>query len=337
MKRMLQIPRKQRKLRWDGNVGDRAENEHSSADGANSRDVTVSAYDSPMNLNPLSVWSWFHPVVGAVLLVTAVLKTYHAVVQPMDSTAQAAAYALIVAESVWGMWLVIGEPNILAWRITVAGFTALAGVSAIKAWGGATSCGCFGVIDVSPWFTLTFDLGVLAALFTTPRGASKIPASLPTSREFVAGGIVATGLIVAATFGQSRFVRAEGNHELGKLVVLDPSRWLGKPFYPINEVNIEGNLSQGAWEVLLFRHDCDLCHDVMRQIECAPQQINLSKTALVAIGGLQSDGLIDRLSERGCKVGYLSQNREWFATTPLRISVRDGICVEASVIEQWDM
>lgn len=333
---MMQLPDKDWKCRRRGNVGESAGNDRSSANVGDPRHATVSTYDPPIDLNSPSVWSRFQPVVGAVLLITACLKAHHAVVQPLDSTVEVVAYVLIVAESTIGMWLTIGTPNILTWRITVVGFAVLAGVSAVKALGGATSCGCFGAINVSPWFTLTFDSAILTVLLTIPRGAIKVRTSPPTSREFVAGGIVATSLIAVAMFGQSRFVRTEGSDEFGKLAVLDPKSWPGKPFTLINEVKIEGDLSRGSWEILLFRHDCQVCHDVMRLIERTPQEVNLAKTALVAINRLERDELIDRLSDRGCKVGHLSQNREWFATTPLRISVRDGICLDARVIEQWD-
>lgn len=275
-------------------------------------------------------------VLGLVLIGAACSKVHHAFVQPMPSIAILFAFSLIGIESLFGVWLVIGNKMLWMWRSTIGVFTVFAGVSAVKALGDATSCGCFGAIDVSPWFTLAFDLSVLAVLLTVPRRPNTIRTSLLKKHELVVGGIVATSLIAVAMWGQSRFVRADGGDDLGKLVVLAPESWPGKPFQLINEVKMEGDLSQGYWEILLFRHDCDVCHDVMRQIERTSQEIDLAKIVLVAIDGSERDGLLDRLAARGCKVGLLSQNREWFATTPLRISVRDGTCLEARVIEHWD-
>jgi hypothetical protein len=191
-------------------------------------------------------------------------------------------------------------------------------------------------MEVNPWFTLGLDIAVTVALLTFPIGRNVTRKIHWDLKSFFVRGTLSATLVAIAIYGQSRFVRTEGSDEFGKLAVLDPASWPGKPFTLINEVKIEGDLSQGSWEVLLFRHNCQVCHDVIRQIERTPQEVNLAKTALVAINGLESDELIDRLSDRGCKVGHLSQNREWFAMTPLRISVRDGICLDARVIEQWD-
>jgi hypothetical protein len=61
-----------------------------------------------------------------------------------------------------------------------------------------------------------------------------------------------------------------------------------------------------------------------------------SKIALIGIDKQQDDAQVTRLSELGCLVGRLPQDREWFTTTPLRIRLIDGTCSSVSRTEQWD-
>jgi hypothetical protein len=148
---------------------------------------------------------------------------------------------------------------------------------------------------------------MLTVLLRSRRGTDGLRRSLPAVREVVASGIVATGLIGTAMWGQSRFVPVDRLDALDNISVLDHVTWPGQPFKLADEVRVEADLMQGAWDGLLFRHSCDLCHNVMRQIERTPQQIRLTDVALVAIDGAQRDMLIDRLADRGGKVGHLSE------------------------------
>lgn len=73
------------------------------------------------------------------------------------------------------------------------------------------------------------------------------------------------------------------------------------------------------------------------------EQILLSElggpqVALIAIDQQREDSQVARLEEIECLLGYLClpQDREWFATTPLRLRISDGVCVAASVIERWE-
>lgn len=89
--------------------------------------------------------------------------------------------------------------------------------------------------------------------------------------------------------------------------------------------------------MLLFRHDGHLCHNVMRELEhLLSTDATQYRVALIGIDHKVNDLQVAKLEKRGCLSGHLPQDREWFATTPLRLRLSDGACVAADVIEHWD-
>jgi hypothetical protein len=151
------------------------------------------------------------------------------------------------------------------------------------------------------------------------------------------GTFTSVTLIGIALYGQGfAFLTAQGD-EFGEFAILDPTDWAGDRFGLIEHVNIEGDLAHGKWEILFFRNDCNACHEVMKQMVDGRLETDFRTFALIAIDGVASeDALIKQLSARGCLVGHLSLNREWFGTTPLRVSLNDGMCMEARIIQRWE-
>jgi hypothetical protein len=121
---------------------------------------------------PPSLPSWIHFVVfrwlGLLLLVAAGLKLHGLAVEPVAHVGPFSApefqVALIAVEVLLGLWLLWGRHPIGAWLTTLAAFTVFAGASFYLAWIGQSSCGCFGRLSVSPWYSFAIDLAALAAL-----------------------------------------------------------------------------------------------------------------------------------------------------------------------------
>lgn len=279
-------------------------------------------------------------VLGFLLLVAASFKTYQAFSEPMSAQRMLATLTLICFEVCFGSWLIAGVKTRWAWRAAIACYAIFAGVSAYKALLGVASCGCFGALEVHPMLTLTVDVLAVMLLIWCGKGVeltndAKMRRAVPRVASIaLVLSLLATSLSI---FGNSRFVQGDGSlTSSGELVLLESSSWIGKRWPLLTDSGLETQLASGNWGVLLYRHDCHVCHDVMIELE---QSLLLgtfdARVALIGIDERRHDALIDRLQGLGCQAGYLPRDREWFATTPLRLLLNDGVCVSAEIVESW--
>lgn len=143
---------------------------------------------------------------------------------------------------------------------------------------------------------------------------------------------------VASMTGHYRFVTGDGSKtDAGQLVILDPETWIGKPWPLLEQSGLEAELTVGVWDVLLIRNECHVCHDVIRELQhvFSVQPVE-PQIALIGIDQHEVDSYVARLPEMDCLLGHLPHDREWFVTTPLRLRLSAGVCVEASVIKHWE-
>jgi hypothetical protein len=89
--------------------------------------------------------------------------------------------ALIEGETLLGLWLLSGLAMRWAWLLAQVGFILLAGVSLYLALAGKPSCGCFGKLTISPWYTFGLDVAAVAALWYWRPTASSLSTSLGDS------------------------------------------------------------------------------------------------------------------------------------------------------------
>jgi hypothetical protein len=83
------------------------------------------------------------------------------------------------------------------WTGVLAFFGILTGVSLYLAVEGQASCGCFGKVEVSPWWTLALDVGILAILLVSrPRDQGTARALTGWRREFLRTAGAALGFVV---------------------------------------------------------------------------------------------------------------------------------------------
>jgi hypothetical protein len=276
---------------------------------------------------------------GLLLLAAAGLKTYQAMSEPRVSNS-ITILALIYFETCFGAWLVVGARTNGTWRATVALFATFASVSGYKALSGASSCGCLGTIQVNPWISLEVDVVALFFLFLWRTGVKTVTPSM-RSRVFRRVAFVALPLSLLTTaasiYGSSRFVSLDGDEpDIGALVVLEPESWIGARWPLLKESGLKDHLQTGDWIVLLFRHDCHTCHNVMLELEhLLSASSTQHKIALVGIDQKSDDIQVARLRELGCLLGHLPQDRQWFVRTPLRLHLHDGACTSADAIEHW--
>ena len=147
---------------------------------------------------------------------------------------------------------------------------------------GASSCGCYGAIEVNPWVTLVIDVTFLLGLLFLGRGEPRLALTrdLPTSkgadcrclepsqRDCVAFGLSAPGptvdggsadvgslnvqalpcLRTATTCPSIRIGSAAGSTSF------DVAAWTS---------NLPDDLSFGLQYVIFYRKDCEHCHELM--------------------------------------------------------------------------
>lgn len=150
--------------------------------------------------------------VGLVLLAAAALKTsglsYDAIAKSGTMNAPLAQTYLILFEAVLAVWLLSGWRAVAAWLTAGCTFTGFAAFSLYAAWVGQASCGCFGSVQVSPWITACFDIGILGGLWffrplhTTVPGdyRPELARAVRTVVGFSLGVVAVAGIATGASY-----------------------------------------------------------------------------------------------------------------------------------------
>ncbi|MFT3881507.1 MAG: DUF1573 domain-containing protein [Gemmatales bacterium] len=106
------------------------------------------------------------------MLLTAALKVHGLILDPYGQDNFLALPWLqvltIEVEVLLGLWLLSGIKPALAWWTTLALFVVLTVISFTLAWQGQASCGCFGKVEVNPWYTFFFDMAIVAVMVLLP-------------------------------------------------------------------------------------------------------------------------------------------------------------------------
>jgi hypothetical protein len=169
-------------------------------------------------LTPCSFAWGVHVGLGLLLLCAASLKTHALVVLTGNlgglPISPGPGGLLIAAELSLGLWLLSGFARRGSWWAALISFGGLSCVSLAKALSGAASCGCFGVLAVSPWVVFGLDLGIVALLmgFRPPANVadSRARAARQSPRELLAwavwpASIAGLGLAGIAVWGLFAF------------------------------------------------------------------------------------------------------------------------------------
>lgn len=272
-------------------------------------------------------------LVGLLLLAAALLKAYQlmfaASVAALSTVDRSLLFLQVVLE--YGLALVVLGGfywRQVRWGVLVV-FVGFAAYSLFLATTGAASCGCFGPVKVSPWWTFAIDAaiasGLLSSILSNDRNTSSVEVGPPTAnRLLVAGALFLVPIIslsVIALAGHERTL-AGPIQQVGNLTILEPEEWIGQAF-PIAAF-IDLDLSHGRWTVLLHRHDCPQCRQEMPRYE---QLASIEQVALVEVPPF---GDFINLHGGPAAFGRLSDGREWFVQTPVEIVLEDGIVVAAS-------
>jgi len=203
---------------------------------------------------------------------------------------------------------------------------------------GASSCGCFGAVQIPPWVTLVTDGFFLFSLLFIARSvpALTMPRSLPT-RQVVSAGLWSV-LSVAAAFGltpsgipaetTSSGTEIESSGPAEGYYLPDYSSWVGQPFTQLDVARwirgLPDDLDQGQQYILFYRKDCEHCHELMEFFFAEELPLPTTAVAVPDRAGYPTIG-VQPFVCAGCRLAELPAGVDWFLQTPVLVKLADGM------------
>jgi hypothetical protein len=216
-------------------------------------------------------------------------------------------------------------------------------VATTEAITGSKSCGCFGgSVHISPWIMAGFDsLCVLLLLRCRPEVLKGAMFGLGRMRIALVLAIISTGLGTAAVWAthrapvvvaQSATIEADADPfgPPGSVVLLDPEKMIGKPFVLGSHIDIGSKLQNGAWTVVLVHHDCDVCASAVPTYQAQASATGAPQLAIIEMPPYAAPGESAPWPTTIGVFGKLDTTRDWFATTPVAILVKDCTVQQAT-------
>ena len=264
---------------------------------------------------------WFvRSVCAGVLLTAASMKTFELVNNPTLGRLYGSKWleaGLIEYEVLLVCWLLSGICARWCRWILLATFFCFGCYAAYAALSGAGSCGCFGPVQVSPWWTLGLDGIVLFALLRwRPTAAHTTFGRLMTACTIAASFSL---LVAGSLWARPALAVAQGFFVDDSMVLLQPEEWVGSRFLLADHVGAGERLMKGRWTVLLYHHDCPKCQEVLPQYNSAAATDPGNQVMLIEVPPFG-----ERAPLGGTKVEQLRDDITWFVTTPVEISLVDG-------------
>ena len=291
--------------------------------------------------NPMAGFAAVRLVLGLLLLIAASLKGYELATEPVAGQGLLGSrwflIGLVEVEILLGLWLLSGAAARAAWWAALVLFGAFAVFTLQRAISGAESCGCFGKVQLNPWYTLVLDCLAIGALILWRPGPAVGVADRTSVHRGTVAAILAILIGVPAGWAMARYEPAglvDGDIVgSSSFVILEPETWSGKPFPLAKHIDIGEQLVAGRWLVVLYRHDCPHCVESLpgyeqRARESADSEEKMA-VALIAMPPYGSPSQDPVSPTTPCVRGKLSDAREWFVQTPAEITLVDGQVVAA--------
>jgi hypothetical protein len=299
-------------------------------------------------------------LLAVVLLLATSLKCYQLATTPTLGTSilDARWFLMLTVEFelLFGLWLLADILPKLTWLAALGCFSLFTCVSLWKGFSGAESCGCLGSIRTNPWHMSMFDLTIVVSLLIwRPRF---LPSPAGTDRRLVGRGVGGEGIHLSGFFRRAAFVLlawlaiglpaayAMGSYidttlsdagkivGDGKIVVLEPEKWIGKRFPLLDSIDIDNRLMEGKWLVLFYHHDCPKCQKAIRDLKRIIRELDVQKVALIESPPYGSDD--EAFAWPGIVVIHkrLISTKEWFVESPVGLLVNDGMVFDIRQ-EHW--
>jgi len=208
---------------------------------------------------------------------------------------------------------------------------------------GASSCGCFGAVKVSPWVTLVMDVTFLLGLLVLGRREPRLAMTrdLPTSKVLIAGvwsllsvvvafGLSAPGATVPGDIAGS-VVESPGSAALSLpadgYYMPQYQDWIGRPFAELDVAkwasNLPDDLIFGSQYVIFYRKDCEHCHELMALYFSGSLELPTTAISVPERHGYPTENL-QPFDCPECRLAELPAGIDWFLQTPVLVRLVDA-------------
>lgn len=217
---------------------------------------------------------------------------------------------------------------------------------------GAASCGCFGPVQVPPIVTFIIDGLLLVGVVYFGRFAPslRMTPQLPLLRTLIAGVCVILSFSIAFgidAVGVKTEIEVEDVTEEGPTVSLpaegyylpDYTTWEGRDWDSLDLASwvqdAPGDLSTGRHYVILFRKDCEHCHELLEVYFSGPLDFPATVIAVPERDGFPTEGVQEMPCEE-CRHAELPAGVDWFFNTPVLVRLQDGLVECAAEVSAED-
>jgi hypothetical protein len=210
---------------------------------------------------------------------------------------------------------------------------------------GASSCGCFGAVEMSPWVTLVTDITFLFGLLVLGRGEPRLALtrSLPTPKVLVAGAWSLLSVLVAFGLSAPNPAAVSGAQGEATLAVASSAipqlpadgyylpqydQWIGRQFRQLDVaswvLDLPENTDVGTQYIIFFRKDCEHCHELMALYFAESLPAPTTAIAVPERDGFPTENL-QPFECLGCELAELPPGVDWFLQTPVLVRLADGV------------
>jgi thiol-disulfide isomerase/thioredoxin len=276
-------------------------------------------------------------IAGIFLIGASILKIHQLVTEPIISNGLWESWEFfliqIPLELGLGIWLVCGLFRKAGWLLGLIVFGGFIGVTLYKSLSGAESCGCFGVVKVNPWITLTvvdIPIFLLLAIFR-PKDLKLFPPSWPKAAHFFAIAIPTFILLPAIEYV---LITNKPPMKAEKYEVIDIKQWGNQQRWSLLDyIDMKEQLQNGVWAVLMYHYDCPTCakavpiyEEMDKSLKGNDNAINFAFIEIPPYGNekqqlIKPDSTVTR--------GRLSDVKKWYVQTPVVVVLRDGKVIKA--------
>jgi hypothetical protein len=276
-------------------------------------------------------------IAGIFLIGASILKIHQLVTEPIISKGFWESWEFfliqIPLELGLGIWLVCGLFRKAGWLLGLIAFGGFIGVTLFKGLTGAESCGCFGMVKVNPWITLSvvdIPIFLLLAIFR-PKGLKLFPPPWPRAAHFFAIAIPAFILLPAIEY---ILITNKPPMQNSKYEVIDTKQWVNQnPWSLLEYIDIKSQLQTGVWTVLLYHYDCPTCGEAVPKYEEINKSLKGNENAInfafieMPPYGNEKQQLVS--PDSTVTRGRLSEAKTWYVQTPVVVVLRDGQALKA--------
>jgi hypothetical protein len=213
-----------------------------------------------------------------------------------------------VGELLLACWLASGWKHSIA-RLSVGlAFLSFCGVATWMTLRGATTCGCFGDLEVAPFWMVAVDAAIAGLLLLSPRTAWQ-PSDCRRWINAMVLSIVAGGAVSLSS------------NQPQSVVWLRPAEWNGAELPILRDIVGASDLGEGEWTLVFYRPGC---HECLARAEHYRELAEGARTLFVTMPPTpQVDNFRDKVGAG--EFATLNNRQLWFMETPAVVKIADGV------------